>query len=360
MILRQAILTNFRSYKKAVIDFSPGVTLITGANGKGKTNILEGVVACATARSFRAESDREMIAWNENISRIVTRTDEHELELVLTTGELEGQRVPTKKFLVDGVSKRQMDFVGVVKTVLFWPEDLELVTDSPSMRRRYLDRVLVQVDREYRRSLYSYEKALRQRNQLLDFIREGKAARHQLLFWDQLLIRTGSMLTECRAAYLQYVSLTTSNGLPYRLVYDQSVISEKRLAEYAEAEVAAGATLVGPHRDDFQFQFISQKSKVKIDNKEYMDLSKFGSRGEQRLGVLWLKMAELSYIWEKTKDRPVLLLDDIFSELDEANREMVLAMIRSQQTVITSADEETEIFLKKHQLTPQIVHPDTL
>lgn len=271
-----------------------------------------------------------MIGWGKEVARVyselIEEREKKNLEVVLTTGEIAGQKTPIKKYAVNGVSRRQIDFVGHLRTVLFWPEDLELVTDSPSMRRRYLDFVLVQVDREYRRSLLSYEKGLRQRNRLLERIRDGEATRAQLLFWDQLLIKTGNYLTSAREAYLEAVNGAVKPFGKYHLAYDHSHISEARLHEYADAEVAAAATLVGPHRDDVTF-FESKR-----------DLAKFGSRGEQRLAILWLKLAELEFVAVRSGARPVLLLDDIFSELDHAHRDEVVRVMGLQQTILTTTD----------------------
>lgn len=315
MTLTNLTLQNFRSYDKKTFSFSPQTTFILGPNGSGKTNILEAIMLLATGKSFRADLDSELIQWNEKFSRVKATTDDSKLEIVIT---------PTKKYLVNGVARRHVDFVGNLRAVLFWPEDLELVTDSPSLRRRYLDSILVQVDREYRRNLLSYERGLRQRNRLLDFIRDGKAHRHQLLFWNQLLIRSGSYITDTRQRYIDFVNTSKE----YFTLYDKSIISESRLNQYKDEEIAAKATLVGPHRDDFSINYNGR------------DLSKFGSRGEQRLAVLWLKRGELSYIETETRDRPILLLDDILSELDQAHRAIVLSIIGNQQTIVTSADPD--------------------
>ena len=355
IMLSSLSLQNFRSYPKKSFEFSPATTLIVGPNTAGKTNILEAIMMIATGKSFRADSDREVIAWEKELSRINAKcqmpNDECKLELMMTTGEVQGQKAPLKKYLVNGVPRRQVDFVGNLRAVLFWPEHLELVTDSPSLRRKYLDSVLVQVDREYRRNLYSYERGLRQRNRLLDFINEGKAHRHQLNFWDQLLIKSGGYLTDKRAEFIDFVNQCQMPNAKCQIEYDKSVISESRLEQYKEEEVAAKATLVGPHRDDFTIvrthppaggsELPAERDLASRDNdqKGSLDLSKYGSRGEQRLAILWLKLAELAFIEEKTGERPILLLDDIFSELDEEHRRMVLDVVGKQQTILTSADE---------------------
>lgn len=345
MQLTNLSLQHFRSYLKERIEFSPTVTILIGANAIGKTNIIEAIFMMTLGKSFWAKRDSDVITWGKEFARIQcicrdhSTDDEIRLELLVTTGTVRGQKAPSKKYLVNNVSRRQVDFIGNFRSVLFSPTDLELVTDSPTLRREYLNYVLMQVDREYRRNLQSYERGLRQRNSLLDRINEGTASRSQLLFWNQLLIKAGSYITESRKRYIETINSYTFANLSYQLVYDPSAISVGRLQEYAEEEIAAKSTLVGPQRDDFQFE-------KNLKNKITIDISRFGSRGEQRLAVLWLKLAELTFIESETKERPTLLLDDIFSELDENSREMVLDLTKKQQTIITSAEEDVIKFVE--------------
>jgi len=369
MKIETLVLQQFRSYAKEIFQFSSTVTLIIGPNTSGKTNMLEGIYCLATGKSFRAQKESDMVRWGGEIARISAqilnqnkiphqvRDDKTRLELVITTGEVNGEKAPMKKYLVNGVPRRQIDFVGNVRAVLFSPGDLELVTDSPSLRRQYLNSVLIQTDREYRRNLLSYERGLRQRNKLLDCINEGKAGRSQLLFWNQLCIKSGSYLTDKRQAFINYINMYVLDDFYYRLIYDKSIISQSRLDEYRDEEVAAKSTLVGPQRDDFIVTksqsagwrtnhppaLAFDKSRWRAGNDQqgtYRDVSRFGSRGEQRLAVLWLKLAEFSYIEDQTEERPILLLDDIFSELDQEGRTIVLSIIDNQQTIITSAENE--------------------
>ncbi|MFC1646873.1 DNA replication/repair protein RecF [Patescibacteria group bacterium] len=364
MILTKLSLQNFRSYKKHNVSFIPETTLVLGPNASGKTNLLEAVYMLSTGKSFRADSDKETLRWNEEVGRIGSRVEDDKVEMVITGGSVSGKKTAVKKFLINGVPKRRIDFIGKIKSVLFWPEDLDLVTDSPSTRRKYLDGVLIQADREYRRSLFSYERGLRQRNKLLDLINEGTASRSQLLFWNQMLIKTGGYLTEKRTEFINFINTYQLPITRYQLVYDKSVISETRLFQYKDEEIAAKYTLVGPHRDDFvftksQFPISNFQTNSKLENTKLKtkvhELDKFGSRGEQRLGVLWLKMAELAFINEKTSDKPVLLLDDIFSELDEEHRKLVLELASKQQTIISSAEDDTVDLLEKSGIKHQVI-----
>lgn len=331
-------LINFRNFKKKTIDFSQKVTVILGPNASGKTNILEALFLLSSGKSFKAGIEEEMVNYEAEIARVKGKLEKAVLEAVVTRGFLDvgngnPEKIARKKLLISGVPKRLIDFAGNFKVVLFGPWDLDLVTQSPSLRRRFLDSTLSQVDREYRRAILSYEKGLRQRNRLLFKIREEGLSRGQLLFWNQLLIKNGDYISGKREELINFInSKGDLNNTMFEITYDRSSISEGRLKQYAEEEIAARTTLVGPHRDDFLF-------KIQTDKKETRDLAIYGSRGEQRMGTLWLKLRELAFVEEKTGEKPTLLLDDILSELDHDHRKVVLSVIGNQQTIITTADE---------------------
>jgi len=332
MILKSLLLQNFRNYYQKEFIFSSGINLVVGPNAAGKTNLLEAAYLLATGRSFRAEVEAEMISYNGQISNIKCQmSNGEELEIILTRGEINEKRVAKKIYKVNGVNRRMIDFVGHLRVVYFGPEDLEIVVDSPARRRDYLDSVLEQVDREYRRASLSYKKGLRQRNKLLEQIRDEGKPRSILYFWDRLLIENGEVITKKREEFIDFVNQQPSYFEKLELVYDKSIISPQRLAQYAEEEVVAGMTLVGPHRDDFVVQTRNSKSEIR-------NLSIFGSRGEQRTAVFCLKLAEMEFITQKTGQRPLLLLDDIFSELDHQRRKRLLEVIPRQQTIITTTD----------------------
>ncbi len=275
MIIKSLSLQNFRNYPKKSFDFTAKTNLFVGPNAIGKTNILEAIYFLSTGKSFRVKGvEREAILYQQAIARIQAEIENEgqktKLEIVLTVGEVMGEKTAKKKYLVNQVARRAVDFLGNLRCVYFGPEDLELITDSPGLRRKYLDSVLVQTDREYRRASLSYDKGLRQRNKILEGIREAKDLgyneqnmRKRLYFWD-IQIRN---------------------------------------------------------------------SKFEIRN-----LSIYGSRGEQRLAILWLKLAELSYLERETQTLPILLLDDIFSELDMEHRELVFDLIKGHQAIITTTD----------------------
>ncbi|MBI3955418.1 DNA replication and repair protein RecF [Candidatus Gottesmanbacteria bacterium] len=339
-------LQNIRRISKKQIDFQESLNIIVGPNAIGKTIILESIFMLSLGKSFRAEQDREIISFGQDLGRIegvlASGNEITKLELMLTNGTVMGVKTPYKKFLVNGVAKSMSDFTGRLKVVLFWPQDMELVTDSPSHRRRYLDFVLIQIDAEYRRTIVSYEKGIRQRNKILEAIRDGETSRHQLMFWDQLLIKNGEYISRKREEYINFINNFQTSGntkMPkYQLFYDKSIISADRLEHYKEAELAAGVTLVGPHRDDMIFKIQNPNSKIQKNGEDFIDLSNFGSRGEQRLAILWLKLGELAFFENKCQDKPTLLLDDIFSELDRDYRQIIFNMIGDKQTIMTTTD----------------------
>lgn len=330
-MLKSIALQNFRSYDQEKFSFE-NTTLIVGPNTSGKTNLIESLYLLSSGKSFRTEKDVQMLKFGKDVGRAKGIIDETELEVVITNGSVNGKS-QYKKFLVNGVSKRRVDFAANFTAVLFSPQDLDIIVDSPSLRRNFLDEVLEQTDRNYRVSLISYTKALRQRNALLEKTREeGIRNEKQFEYWDNMIIENGNYITQKREEFIEFVNSQKKEIFDFILNYDKSIISKQRLLQYENEELASGVTLVGPHRDDF--------SVFMIDSKTMHDVKYFGSRGQQRLTILQLKILELLYIEKIFGTRPVLLLDDIFSELDEGHINLIFDEIGKQQTVITTTHKE--------------------
>jgi DNA replication and repair protein RecF len=329
MILKNLSLQNFRSYKKDSFNFSKDTTLIIGPNTAGKSNLIEAIFFLAAGCSFRIDKDDQLVRFGKDLARIKGKINEKDLEVIIAREGVSGKNRPFKKYLVNGVSKRKADFVGNFFAVLFAPSDLEIITEGPSKRRNFINNILVQTDREYRLATGFYEKGLRIRNALLHKVREtGIRSDKEFLYWDNLLIIQGQKITRKREEFVEYLENSKKEIFDFKIFYDKSTISEERLAQYKDVEVGAGVTLVGPHRDDF------------IVNLDEHDLKYFGSRGQQRLAILQLKILELIYIEKIARDKPALLLDDIFSELDEEHIKLILSMIGGQQTIMTTTHEE--------------------
>lgn len=345
MILRSLYLQHFRNYTNKKFDFSEEFTVIIGPNTAGKTNLSEAIHLLLTGKSFRTSSDMDMIAFGEDIARVqgllVESNDKTKEEVVIASPQATGGRF-SKKFLLNGVAKSKAAVIGTLPLVLFRPEELEIVTDGPSLRRDFLDSVLEQTDKAYQQAKHTYDRSLRQRNALLRLAQEtplrqgyeGQAGRlkGQFEYWDNLLIENGQVLTDKRKNFLDFINEATHTIFPLQTTYDKSTISTERLEQYRDAEVGAGVTLVGPHRDDFVVEMQVEKQERNIQH--------FGSRGQQRLAVLQLKMLQIQYIQDATGKKPLLVLDDIFSELDSRHIQLVLDNVQASQGILTTTHKE--------------------
>src|SRR5579859_132561 len=334
MYLTGISLQNFRNYQQQSFLFPRATTVIVGDNGVGKTSLLEAISLLATGESFRAERVEEMIRFGTEIARVKGKVLEEEghfteLEITLTRGVLNGQKVQSRLYAVNNVRRLKKNFIGHLFAVVFRPEDMRLIEGSPGRRRDFIDTLLSVTDRDYAQSLKTYGDGLVRRNRLLTQIRENEMPRSALTYWTTLLLKHGQVLQEKRRQLLGFFA-SVEFPFQFSAAYQPSVISEARLAQYAENEVAAGHTLVGPHKDDFMVNLAS--------DSEGLALHLFGSRGQQRLGVLWLKMCELAYLKNQTGLQPLLLLDDILSELDQAHRQAVLSLLNHGQAVITTTE----------------------
>ncbi len=350
MILKHLTLQNFRNYTKSGFNFNSKTTIIVGPNAVGKSNLIEAIHIISTGKSFRTDKDKQLILFGQGVSRIKGLLEDtplrqgsvgqaEELEVVFAespTGFIQ------KKYLVNGVSKRRADFAGWAPVVLFTPEDLDIVAGQPGNRRRFLDSVLIQIDDEYHLAHTEFVKALRQRNALLEQAQKSGIRRDSLFpYWDTLIIKSGQIVTQKRGELIQYINKRKKEIFDFELEYDSSTISEERLLQYKTAEVGAGVTLVGPHRDDI---VIRAKNKLSKNSEE---VRYFGSRGQQRLVALEFKLGQIALIKERSENPPILLLDDVFSELDSSNISHVMNLMNIYQTIATTTHKE---FIGKHGL----------
>jgi len=371
MRLTHLSLHNFRNYVRLDLDLLPGVAVLVGDNAQGKTNLLEAIYYLATSRSPHAGADREVVNWlavereplpyARLVGKVARTASEATLEITLTQQENNGDRY-RKQIRLNGVPRRAMDLLGHLNVVLFLPEDISLVSGSPGGRRRYLDVTLCQIDPAYCRHLSRYNQIVTQRNALLRDLRERDGDPAQLAFWDEQLVEHGAPLVARRRqavaaldelAHTIHAELT--DGLErLHLCYEPSLElqPEGSLREAFQAQVksqrrremAAGMTLIGPHRDELRFL---------IDD---VDTGVYGSRGQQRTAALALKLAEVEVMHRETGEQPVLLLDDVLSELDAHRRRFLLHWLAStdgpEQAVVTTTDLHVlpETFLQRCRL----------
>lgn len=344
MFLSNLSLQDFRNYTKSEFAFTSGLNFIIGENTSGKTNLLESIYLLSKGKSFKTSNDLDLINLNENLAKITSEViflgDIKKLEILIRNPQKLGLNAQVKKYLVNGVSKRKADFEGNLPLVLFSPQDVEIISGSPGNRRNFLDEVLIDADSEYRHSLSLYQKALRARNKLLETcLPAGREAKEdQFEYWDNLLIEKGQLIAQKREQFIEFANKSKKDIFEFKMFYDKSEISKERLNKYKEAELGSGVTLVGPHRDDFLIQMYPNQNIV--DTSELVDVRSFGSRGQQRLVVLQLKTLQLLFLKKTLGFYPLLLLDDIFSELDERHINHILNLIGEAQTIITTTHRE--------------------
>lgn len=379
MRLRQLTLNHFRCYHRLELAFPDEPVVLVGRNAQGKTSLLEAIYLLATSRAPHGVPDRQLIHWDAEreevwpFSQVLGHVERREgpltIEIVnaIQAGQpgADGPRL-AKRIRVNEVARRAMDLVGLFNVVLFTPHDLEVVSGAPAERRRYLDGLLCQVDPAYCRALSRYNQVLAQRNHLLRLIRERRGAASELAFWDERLVQDGSLVLARRLeAIAQLGELAVDlhermagGGGPLRLSYHISwddpaalvdgaspkaaptardtalVAIEDLAADFTAAlersravQLARGITPVGPHRDDLSFQVNGA------------DMRSFGSRGQQRSVALALRLAEARLMQRRRGDWPVVLLDDVLSELDPGRRARLLGLLAEvEQTMLTTAD----------------------
>lgn len=363
-------LRNFRNYAHLDLSLRAGATLFYGPNAAGKTSILEAVALLALSRSPRTHSDRELVFWQANhtpetpatarVTGMITR--QHgptRLDVIIQQrGDLHSLGgvggTATKVLRVDQKPVRASDLLGFLRVVFFAPTDLALLTGAPSERRRWLDAMLSQLDHHYLLMLNQYTKVITQRNALLRQWREhGRTPRNassELAFWDEQLALNGAYISIARTLainelqtlaqpiYTKISDKTTDFFVEYVpniavSSFIEKEVSDQLIATYRTShreDMTRGQTCIGPHRDDINVR------------DGTMDLGTFGSRGQQRSGVMALKLAEVEFMTQRTGERPVLLLDDVLSELDLQRRRHLLAIMSlpAQQTLLTATGIE--------------------
>jgi DNA replication and repair protein RecF len=335
MKIKKLYLKNFRNHEHLVLNFNNNLTLIYGDNGLGKTNILEAIYFLATTKSLKAEVDKELINHNSNflITQALCENNEEELNLEVTLDCIHSvNNRSIKKVKINQVPKSITYFAGKLKSVLFTPADLDTLFSSSTIRRKYLDSIFYQISEEYKKSIIDYTKALKQRNKILEIYKETGRGLEQLDIWTEVLIREGTVIQKYRDDFFNffednlnslYEKLKLEN-IQIEINYKKNEASIENFQNQRNKEIYSGNTACGPHKDDFNIIFNQR------------DVSKYGSRGQQRVSISVLKFTELDYIHKTTSERPVLLLDDIFSELDDLNKKAILNLIPNQQTIITS------------------------
>lgn len=332
MIIKSLELENFRNYSELSISFDNGTNILYGDNAQGKTNILEAIYLSATTKSHKGSKDKDIINFDAQEAHIRTYVMKDGLE---NRVDMHLRKNKTKGIAINGQKiKKAADLLGLLNVVFFSPEDLSIIKNGPSERRRFVDMELCQLDSFYLYNLNNYNKIVNQRNKLLKDLSFNPNLRDTLFIWDSQLVSYGSKIIERRAAFVKQLNeiiydihVRLSGGKEeLKIVYEPDVLLEELengLKNSQEKDIKLKQTTVGPHRDDFSFMIGE------------IDIRKFGSQGQQRTAALSLKLSEIELVKKLTKDTPLLLLDDVLSELDSNRQNYLLNSIGDIQTIIT-------------------------
>lgn len=332
MIIKSLELENFRNYKELKIEFDKGVNILYGDNAQGKTNILEAIYISATTKSHKGSKDKEIINFNEEEAHIKTYLDKEGLERRV---DMHLRKAKSKGIAIDKVRlKKATELLGLLNIVFFSPEDLSIIKNAPSERRKFINMELCQLDAGYLYDLNQYNKIVDQRNKLLKEISFNSDLKETLGIWDMQLVSYGKKIIERRESFTEQLNEIifdihknlSGNKEEMKIKYIPNVDKddlEKVLNNNIQKDIKLKMTTAGPHKDDFAF----------ISNG--IDLRIYGSQGQQRTAALSLKLSEIEIVKKITRDKPVLLLDDVLSELDSNRQNYLLNNIGDIQTIIT-------------------------
>ncbi|MBI1863496.1 DNA replication and repair protein RecF [Candidatus Microgenomates bacterium] len=341
MILKRVVLHQFRNVLQQTVDFSPHLTVVLGPNSRGKTNLLESIFVITNGTGFRETKESELLHFEHtqgSIDALFQQNDDqiHAKVMLVVRGE-----AMTKTYFINKAKRGVRDYLrDQTRSVLFAPQQIEILTGAPDLRRQYFNRLISVYDFEYKKRLDNYENALRRRNKLLETIHDMFKLKEEIAFWDNYLVEQAEYLTKVRQDYIDFLNSSPElAGKMFSISYEKSEMTRARLDETFDREMRARRTLIGPQKDDF---IISLNSK---------NVHKFGSRSEQRLAILWLKMAEIRHSRDKSGHVPILLLDDIFSEFDEVNKKLVLDLVKDYQTIATTTEKEILDYLPEVEKT---------
>ena len=332
MIIKSLDLKNFRNYDLLGIEFDRATNILYGNNAQGKTNILEAIYVCGTTKSHRSSKDSELINFNENEAHIKAIIEKKGIDYRI---DMHIKKNHAKGIAINGVPiKKSVDLLGLVNIVFFSPEDLYIIKSGPAGRRRLIDMELCQLDKIYVNNLSNYNKALDQRNRLLKDLFFNPALEDTIDIWDMQIINYGREIIRRRRHFIEKlneiimdVHYRITGGTEHLFIeYEPSVSEEdfeKALKDSRERDIKTKITNLGPHRDDIKFTI------------EGIDIRHYGSQGQQRTTALSLKLAEIELVKNVIGDTPLLLLDDVLSELDGNRQNYLLNSLDDVQTIIT-------------------------
>lgn len=332
MLIKSLELENFRNYDSLSMTFDSGTNILYGDNAQGKTNILEAIYLSATTKSHKGSKDRDIVHFKAEEAHIRTYVEKEGLE---NRVDMHLRKSKSKGIAINGQKiKKAADLLGLLNVVFFSPEDLSIIKNGPAERRRFVDMELCQLDSFYLYNLNHYNKIVNQRNKLLKELYTNPGLKDTLSIWDSQLVSYGSKIMERRISFIKQLNeiiydihkKLSGDKEELRILYEPDCSLEEyeqRLHNGQERDIRLKQTSTGPHRDDFCFMVGD------------IDIRKFGSQGQQRTAALSLKLSEIELVKKLTKDTPLLLLDDVLSELDSNRQNYLLNSIGEIQTIIT-------------------------
>lgn len=332
MIIKKLELCNFRNYKRETFIFDSETNVLYGDNAQGKTNVLESIFVAGTTKSHKGSKDREMIRMSNDEAHIRMFVDKDGISHKI---DIHMKKNASKGIAIDGIpTRKSSDLIGLINIVFFSPEDLSIIKNGPSERRRFINLELCQLNKLYLFNLTKYNKILQQRNNLLKQIGFNPELMDTIDVWDQQLEKIGRVIISDRRQFIEklnritkeiHLKLTGEKEI-LEIVYDPNTTEDlfaEQLFLSREKDIALKTTNTGPHRDDIL---------VRINES---DVRKYGSQGQQRTAALSLKLAEIEIVKKVAKVKPILLLDDVLSELDRKRQNTLLESIKEIQTIIT-------------------------
>lgn len=325
-------MENFRSFQKKDIELDPRISILLGNNAVGKTNILESIYFICTGKGLKDDKQEELLYFDTNQARVKALFDDNGSE-TLRRIVLKIENHVKKAYFVDRSKKLLQHYTTYTPpVVVFAPGRMNIIDGPASTRRNYIDKILSKIDIEYKKRLKNYTSAMRKRNKILEKATSQQKLREDLEFWDDYLIEQANYIYEKRNWFTDFVNSETHvDTHTFRLIYTKNFITKERLEDIFMKQFYQKRTLIGPHRDDFTIM-MKKDSDINVHT--------YGSRGEQRLALMWLLLQEIEIYTKEINQKPIILLDDIFSELDEANKKLISDVIHNYQTVITSTEVE--------------------
>lgn len=332
MFVKSLELKNFRNYDDLSMTFDKDNNILFGDNAQGKTNVLEAVYVSGTTKSHKGSKDKELIKIGEDEAHIRLIVNKNGIDRKI---DMHLRKNKSKGVAIDGIPiKKSMELCGLINIIFFSPENLNIIKNGPSERRRFIDMELCQIDKFYLDNLYKYNKIVNQRNNLLKQINVDKSNLETLSIWDEQLVSYGKKIINRRKEFVDELNVIVNvihkklsgEKEDLKLVYEPNISVdsfEEKLFVNRDRDIILKSTSIGPHRDDMGFLING------------IDVRKFGSQGQQRTAALSLNLAELELVKNKIKDNPILLLDDVLSELDRNRQTYLLNSLEGIQTIIT-------------------------